>query len=293
MYSFHPNEHLISLGTAPNPVLAHIWANALRGEGIECRVVGDFLDAGLGDISGVQPEIWIRRHDKTDAQGVLGRCTPSAVDGTTPRSAYRDPRGEQPIHAVADMPRAKIATTRAPSRDTLRSTPTRAIAFDLDPASLSSLRQALPGWKIEMLAGATEASLTDQWHPGEVDLLVVQAHDEATRTLALCRFLVRCAVFSRDSRKEVADILGPRGSLETQAQRAHVPLLVLVPAGREDLVKAALEAGAHSCLLLPIDARDVASMLVHARAGNQPGRHTQDLEGAQSEDRWRDEGGQG
>jgi hypothetical protein len=37
----------------------------------------------------------------------------------------------------------------------------------------------------------------------------------------------------------------------------------------------------------------VASMLVHARAGNQPGRHTLDLERAQSEDRWRDDGGQG
>lgn len=159
--------------------------------------------------------------------------------------------------------------------------------------SLSSLRKALPGWKIETLAGATETSLTDQWHPGEVDLLVVQAHDEATRTLAFCRFLVRCAVFSSDSQKEVADILGPRGSLQTQAQRAHVPLLVLVPAGQEDLVKSALEAGAHSCLVLPFDAKDVATMLVHAHAGNQPGRHTDDLEGAQSEDRWRDEGGQG
>jgi len=55
MDSFHPNDNVVSLSTAPNPALAHIWANVLRGEGIHCRVVGDFLDAGIGDISGMQP----------------------------------------------------------------------------------------------------------------------------------------------------------------------------------------------------------------------------------------------
>ena len=168
-----------------------------------------------------------------------------------------------------------------------------AIAFDLDPASLSTLRKALPGWNIEVLAGATAASLANQWHPGKVDLLVVKADDETTRTLELCRFLVRRPVVSRDSQKHATDILGPRGSLQTQEQRAHAPLLVLVPAGQEDLVNSALAAGAHSCLMLPIDAKEVASMLVHARAGNQPGRHTDNLEQAPSQDRWRDDGGQG
>jgi len=45
--------------------------------------------------------------------------------------------------------------------------------------------------------------------------------------------------------------------------------------------------------MLPINTKDVASMLVHAQAGNQPGRHTLDLEKAQTEDRWRDDGGEG
>lgn len=121
----------------------------------------------------------------------------------------------------------------------------------------------------------------------------MKATEEMARTLALCRFLTRCAVFSRDSEKQGAEILGPRGSLQTQAQRARPPLLVLVSAWQTDFVKSALEAGAHSCLLLPIDAKDVASMLLHARTGNRPGRHTQNLEGAQSEDRWRDDGGEG
>jgi len=45
--------------------------------------------------------------------------------------------------------------------------------------------------------------------------------------------------------------------------------------------------------MLPIDAKEVASMLVRAQAGNQPGRHTLNLEKAQTEDRWRDDGGEG
>ena len=34
-------------------------------------------------------------------------------------------------------------------------------------------------------------------------------------------------------------------------------------------------------------------MLAHARAGNQPGRHTLSIERAQTDDCWRDDGGQG
>jgi hypothetical protein len=33
--------------------------------------------------------------------------------------------------------------------------------------------------------------------------------------------------------------------------------------------------------------------VVHAQAGNQSGRHTLNLEKAQTEDRWRDDGGEG
>lgn len=168
-----------------------------------------------------------------------------------------------------------------------------AIAFDLDPASLSSLQKAFPLWEIEVLTGTTADSLPLGWNPGEVDLLVVKAREDVTRTLALCRVLGRRGVFSRKSSTAVADVLGPRGSLQTQAQRAHAPLLVLVPPGQEDLADSALEAGAHTCLILPINAKEVASMLLRARAGNQPGRHTECLEQAQGEDRWRDDGGQG
>jgi AmiR/NasT family two-component response regulator len=91
----------------------------------------------------------------------------------------------------------------------------------------------------------------------------------------------------------VAETSGRREGLLKQTGRIHTPVLVLVSPGQEAFVRAALEAGAHSCLILPINAKEVASMLVRAGAGNQPGRHTLNLERAQSEDRWRDDGGQG
>jgi DNA-binding NarL/FixJ family response regulator len=150
-----------------------------------------------------------------------------------------------------------------------------AVAFDLDAASLISLREALPEWKIQVVYGATASSLTDDWNAAAADLLVVKARKDVPGTLNLCRFLA------------------VKGSAHTQARRADAPLLVLVPPEQEAFVRALLEAGADSCLVLPINAKEVASMLVRARQGNQPGRHTLDLECAQTEDRWRDDGGQG
>jgi hypothetical protein len=84
MDSFHPDDQILSLTRAPNAAQAHIWENALCDEGIRCQVVGDYLDAGIGDISGVQPEIWVNREDITQAQTVLEQCSQSIVD------IYRD-----------------------------------------------------------------------------------------------------------------------------------------------------------------------------------------------------------
>ena len=55
----------------------------------------------------------------------------------------------------------------------------RVIAFDIDKPSLSRLRKALPDSVVEELHGATAASLTHEWNPGAVDLLVVAADDHA------------------------------------------------------------------------------------------------------------------
>ena len=145
----------------------------------------------------------------------------------------------------------------------------RAVAFDVDAASLRSLREAFPEWEIEAVEGATAPSLTQDWNLGAADLLIVGARNDEAATLDLCR------------------------GLRKQAGRAVTPLLVLVPPAQPALVRAVLKAGANNCLVLPIDAKEVASMLVRAQAGNQPGRHTLNLEKAQIEDRWRDDGGQG
>jgi hypothetical protein len=175
----------------------------------------------------------------------------------------------------------------------------KAIAFDLAQASLLTLRKALPDFVIEEVNGATAASLIRDWNPGTVDLLVVEAREKLDETLDLCRFLVSSGVLARnsleatDSQEELPKTLGLHRSRHNRARRPPSPLLVLVPPGRESIVKAVLNAGAQSCLIMPIDAKEVASMLVRTQKGNQPGRHTLNLEKAQTEDRWRDDGGQG
>jgi DNA-binding response OmpR family regulator len=145
----------------------------------------------------------------------------------------------------------------------------KAIAFDVDPASLASLRQAFPDWEVEAVTGASLASLEREWSPGEAALLVVGVRDRVAEALGLCR--------------------GLRG----QAGLAGTPLLVLVASPREDLVRAALEAGAHGCLALPVHPKDLVRMVSRAREGNSPGRHTLGLDRAQSKDVWRDDGGEG
>jgi DNA-binding response OmpR family regulator len=144
----------------------------------------------------------------------------------------------------------------------------KAITFDVDAFTLDSFRQAFPEWEIEAVAGATVASLTREWNPGAVDLLVVEARVPVGETLGLCR------------------------GLRSQVGRARAPLLVLVPPGDDALVRAALEAGADSCLVLPVHPKDLVSMVARVRAGNQPGRHTLALDRAQRQDQWRDDGGE-
>lgn len=175
----------------------------------------------------------------------------------------------------------------------------KVIAFDVDPASLVSLREALPDSEVEVINGATVASLTPDWDPGTVALLVLEAREDVSETLSLCRFLVSCGVLARDSQEatdtqqELPKTLGLHRSRSDRGRRPPSPLLVLVPPERKDIVKDVLKAGASSCLLLPIHAKEVASMLARAQEGNRPGRHTLNLERAQTEDRWRDDGGQG
>jgi DNA-binding response OmpR family regulator len=144
----------------------------------------------------------------------------------------------------------------------------RAVVFDVDAESLGSLREALPQWQIEEMGGATALSVDRDWNPGSAELLVIRVREPVVESLGLCR------------------------ALRSQLGRAHTSLLVLVPPAQESLVRAALDAGASSCLVLPIHAKELASMVNRVHDGSQPGRHTLDLNRAQRADPWRDDGGE-
>lgn len=64
---------LVRLATAVNPFQAHIWQQALQEEGIRCQVLGDYLDAGVGDIPGIESEVWVEAADLDRAEVILRR----------------------------------------------------------------------------------------------------------------------------------------------------------------------------------------------------------------------------
>jgi hypothetical protein len=70
MTTEHPDD-IVRLTTAPNPAQAHIWEQALRDEGIRCKVVGDYMDASFGNIPGLMAELWVHRDDVARAEEVL------------------------------------------------------------------------------------------------------------------------------------------------------------------------------------------------------------------------------
>ncbi len=66
------NGHdLVRLTTAANSFQAHIWQQGLEREGIRCQVLGDYLDGGIGDISGITAEIWVEPADLARAEAIL------------------------------------------------------------------------------------------------------------------------------------------------------------------------------------------------------------------------------
>jgi hypothetical protein len=73
MSTEHPDD-IVRLARAVNPLEAHIWQQALEEEGIHCKVVGDYLDAAIGDIPGAQAEVWVHRDDVARAEEVLRRA---------------------------------------------------------------------------------------------------------------------------------------------------------------------------------------------------------------------------
>jgi hypothetical protein len=69
--SANPSDDIVRLATAPNPAQAHLWEQALRQAGVRCKVVGDYLDAGIGDIPGLRAELWVHKDDVARGEEVL------------------------------------------------------------------------------------------------------------------------------------------------------------------------------------------------------------------------------
>jgi Putative prokaryotic signal transducing protein len=66
------DQHEIArLASAANPFQAHIWQQALQQEGIRCQVLGDYLDAGIGDIPRFSAEVWVETADLARAEAIL------------------------------------------------------------------------------------------------------------------------------------------------------------------------------------------------------------------------------
>jgi len=75
--------------TAENPPQAYLWEQMLREEGIKAKVVGEYLDAGIGDIPGMAAEVWVEAADLARAEAILdqhrGRPERAGQPGESPQ----------------------------------------------------------------------------------------------------------------------------------------------------------------------------------------------------------------
>jgi peptidylprolyl isomerase len=216
-----------------------------------------------------------------------------AIEAAGGRSEVPDPRGAPVPVPSSGEPGDEPSAAAWPLRHGRLSGRGRVIAFDPDLSSLASLREALPGWQIDVISGATADSLPCDWEPGAADLLVIRVLDDRAEALNLCRFLAVFAPPSDGSGHETVAPFGQDTNHGGRVLRVNIPLLILMPSEQRAFVRAALEAGALGCLMLPVKAAQVIDLLEHARTGNRQGAHTLDLDQADREERWQDDGGPG
>lgn len=67
------SHEMVRLAAASNSFQAHIWRDALRAQGIHCQVVGEYLEAGLGDVQGISAEVWVDPSQLKPAKAFLRR----------------------------------------------------------------------------------------------------------------------------------------------------------------------------------------------------------------------------
>ncbi|MFN4259263.1 MAG: DUF2007 domain-containing protein, partial [Gemmataceae bacterium] len=67
------SDDIVRLAHGLNPTQAHILEQALKEEGIRCKVVGDYLEVGFGNLSGVSAEVWVHQDDLDKAQAIMAK----------------------------------------------------------------------------------------------------------------------------------------------------------------------------------------------------------------------------
>jgi hypothetical protein len=65
------SDDYVHLANARNPVEANIWRQALEDEGVSCKVVGDMLEAGIGNVGSVKTEVWVHANQVEQARAFL------------------------------------------------------------------------------------------------------------------------------------------------------------------------------------------------------------------------------
>jgi hypothetical protein len=82
----HSNDRheMARLAVAANPFQAHIWQQALEQEGIHGRGLGDYLNAGLGDLPSLGAEVWVDAADVARAEIALRQHRDQPEEATEP-----------------------------------------------------------------------------------------------------------------------------------------------------------------------------------------------------------------
>ena len=262
----------------PNPARVHRWARTRFSDRVTLNV-GKWLR--LTDRQGRRR--WVRIEAVSDRDVVFnanrrwaGQAVRLEIEVLTVEP--RDPRRGPARHAAAEPPEAAPPTGRV-------------IGFDLDRASLNSLRAALPGWRIDAVLGGSADTFPCGWDPGAADLLIVSAGADPAATWALCHFIASGMTRPDSSRREAAVIPARRWRLGDEAPPTPIPLLVLMPLGQSHLIREAVDAGARHCLVLPITPEGVAGVMAGLQAPPRSALHL--YAAPDGENRWRDDGGRG
>jgi hypothetical protein len=65
------SHDMVYLAAAANSFQAHLWQNSMQEAGIRCRVLGDSLEAGIGDVPGLSVEVWVDPAQRDRAEAYL------------------------------------------------------------------------------------------------------------------------------------------------------------------------------------------------------------------------------